>query len=165
MIFDQLLSLTPPRRVSHKQPCCCLTLHSKSWFEILTRVIFSVPVKPCFSKWSARFRKVRRSRYWQLLRMISRRCSCTHKYLKVFLSPSDQNWKRCRISSNAQCPAFYCRKSMVILLEGIAFWVFYFHRCPSGHLRVIFADWWFEFHKKFISWTRRSWRFLFFIAS
>lgn len=28
----------------------------------LTCVIFSVPVKPCFSKWSARFRKVRLSR-------------------------------------------------------------------------------------------------------
>lgn len=44
----------------------------------LTCVIFSVPIKPCFSKWSARFRKVRLSRYWQLLRMISRRCSYTH---------------------------------------------------------------------------------------
>lgn len=51
--------------------------HSSKAATIRTWVIFSVPVKPCFSKWSARFKKVRLSRYWQLLRMIRRRCSYT----------------------------------------------------------------------------------------
>lgn len=56
-----------------------LVRNGKNWSVKLTRVIFSVPVRPCFSKWLARFRKVRLSRYWQLLRMISRRCSYTRK--------------------------------------------------------------------------------------
>lgn len=69
----------------------CSYLNAKGVCEMvllitsLTRVIFSVPVKPCFSKWSARFRKVRLSRYWQLLRMISKRCSYTHKHVFIHL--------------------------------------------------------------------------------
>lgn len=75
-----------PQRISRQQHWALLPLcevffskHScRLEVLILTRVIFSVPVKLCFSKWWARFRNVCLSRYWQLLRMISRRCSYTH---------------------------------------------------------------------------------------